>query len=120
MRYLLFSVLTLLAVASCDSDGNAIDAMVTVEGQWELKRALRNNMETELLDGLVMDFHPDGKLETNLMGNEAPGTYTWEGDQIVTEGIKLPLTYTIREMTDSTLNLRSRYQSYQFDFEMVR
>ena len=120
MRYLLFSVLTLLFVSSCINDGNSVDAMVTLEGQWELKRALRNNMETELLDGLVMNFQPDGKLETNLMGNEAPGTYTWEGDEIVTEGVKLPLTYTIKEMTDSTLNLRSRYQSYQFDFEMVR
>ena len=92
----------------------------TIEGQWELSRAMRNNLETGMLEGLTFTFGPDGSLETNLMGNESPGTYEFSDSELVTAGVSLPLTYTVRELTDSTLHLRSTYQSYQFDFEMKR
>lgn len=115
--FLTITFLTLL-MSSCTDDSAA--AEVTVEGQWELVRALRNNTETGMLDGLKFDFQPDGNLSTNLMGNEDPGTYIWEGDEITTEGIKLPLTYEVRDMTDTTMHLRSNYRGFQFDFLMAR
>lgn len=104
-------------LSSCGSDTTE---RVTINGQWELARALRNNVETGMLDGLKFNFSPDGTLETNLLGNETKGTYSWSGQEITTEGVKLPLTYTIQEMSDSTLHLRSKYQGFQFDFIMER
>lgn len=67
-----------------------------------------------------MEFQPDGTFITNLMGNDTPGNYEWAGDEIITTGVKLPLTYNVLEITDSTMNLRSSYRGFQFDFEMVR
>jgi len=118
MRILISTTLMALLLFSCNDD--TANAPATVEGKWELVRALRNNTETGMLDGLQMDFQPDGQLITNLMGNEAPGTYLWEGDEISTEGIKLALTYEVKEVTDSTMHLRSSYRGFQFDFIMAR
>jgi hypothetical protein len=116
----LFVALTILTIflTSCFDDQGQHAA--TVEGHWELDQALRNNTETEMLDGLHFDFLADGKLKTNLLGNETDGTYVWTNQEIVTEGVKLPLTYKIQAITDSTLHLRSRYQNFQFDFKMKR
>lgn len=120
MRFFLFLSLPLFFVFSACGDelpggGNAV-----VNGSWTLERATRNNMETALLDGLIFEFKDDGTLVTNLMGNTKVGTYTWEGDQIVTEGVTIPMTYTVKSLTDSTMHLQSKYQDYQFGFELVR
>lgn len=118
MRILLSITLLAFLLISCTDD--TASGPATVEGNWELVRALRNNTETGMLDGLQFDFQPGGQLITNLMGNETPGTYRWEGDEIYTEGIKLPLTYDVQEITDSTMHLRSSYRGFQFDFIMAR
>ena len=120
MRFILLATLPLLFFFSACSGDSSISGNATVKGGWKLDRATRNNMETSLLDGLHFDFQEGGTLVTNLMGNEADGTYEWNDTQITTKGISLPLTYTIMELTDSTLNLRSKYQGYQFDFELVK
>jgi hypothetical protein len=116
----LFVSLALLTIffSSCSDDHGKPAA--TVEGRWELVQALRNNTETGMLDGLHFDFLVDGKLKTNLLGNETDGTYVWADGEIVTEGVKLPLTYSIQELTDTTMHLRSRYQGFQFDFKMKK
>lgn len=121
MRILLPTVLFLLFLcASCGDDNTAIGESTTVAGGWELERATRNNMETELLDGLFFEFKEDGTLVTNLMGNDTEGTYEWDGDQITTAGVNPPMTYKIKEMTDSTLNIQSKFQGFQFSFELSR
>jgi hypothetical protein len=118
MRLFVFLAFLTVFLASCSDDlGNPA---ATVEGRWELVQALRNNTETGMLDGLHFDFLADGNLKTNLLGNEVDGTYLWDGEEIVTEGIKLPLTYKIQELTDTTMHLRSRYQGFQFDFKMKK
>jgi len=118
MRLFVLLLLPLTFFTSCGDDN--VSAGATVEGQWELTRALRNNNETAMLDGLELQFQPDGVLKTNMMGNEQPGTYVWSGEEIVTEGVKVPLTYKITEMTDTTLLLRSSYRGFQFDFELAK
>jgi len=118
MRNFISITMLALFLASCNDD--VASASATVEGKWELVRALRNNTETGMLDGLQIEFQPDGNLITNLMGNEDPGTYVWEGNQIKTEGIKLPLVYDIQEMSDTSMHLRSNYRGFQFDFMLAR
>lgn len=120
MRFFFPLTLALLLFSACRDDASSIAASSTVEGHWELARATRNNVETGTLEGLTFDFNPDGTLYTNMMNNEAIGTYEWEEAKIVTAGVKIPVTYTVKELTDSTMVLRSNIQGYQFDFEMVR
>lgn len=120
MRLLLsLSFLSLLFV-SCGDDSGSASKAATLEGRWELVEARKNNTKTGVVDGLHFEFRPDGSLETNLMGNESPGTYLMAGDEIVTEGVKLPMTFNIQAMTDSTLHLRSKFRGFQFDFLMAR
>lgn len=120
MRTLPLLFLLVLVCVSCGSDDNIVGNASIVDGRWELERATRNNVETPLLDGLHFQFREDGTLSTNLMGNTTDGTYRWDGDEIQTEGVSIPMTYTVRELTDSTLHLRSQYQGFQFGFELVR
>lgn len=78
-------------------------------------------METATLDGLYYEFREDGTLVTNLMSEEpTTGRYEWDAAEITTEGVSLPLTYTINALTDSTLAIQSNYQGYQFNFELAR
>lgn len=119
MRFFVTLLFPALLLTACGDDANGAKA-TSLEGNWELTRAYRNNTETGILQGLTLDFAPDGVLRTNMMGNDVPGTYTWLDNEIVTEGIKVPMTYTIKELTDTTLQLRSSYQGFQFDFELVR
>lgn len=109
-----------LLFASCGGDAGTVSKKVSVEGRWELVEARKNNTKTGVVDGLHFEFRPDGSLETNLMGNESPGTYLKTGDEIITEGVKLPLTFSIQGLTDSTLHLRSKFREFQFDFLMAR
>lgn len=117
--FLSISLLSLLFV-SCGDDNGSVSKKATIEGRWELVEARKNNTTTGVVDGLHFEFRPDGSLETNLMGNESPGTYLKTGDEIVTEGVKLPMDFSIQGMTDSTLHLRSKFRGFQFDFLMAR
>jgi len=120
MRYFLLLFIGSCVFYACGKDA-AISSDAQLTGSWQLQRALRNNMETSTLDGLYFEFGSDGDLTTNLMSETAQqGSYVQEEGQIITQGVNLPLTYTITSMTDSTLHLKSRYQGYQFVFELVR
>lgn len=112
--FLFFSIL----LPSCQPD--QVDATTTLEGRWELSKAMRNNMETPMLEGLFYEFKADSTLQTNLMGNEAPGSYSVEDQTIRTTGIVPSLYYQITELTDSTLHLRTELQGFRFDFELIR
>lgn len=120
MRLFLSTLCLSLLFVSCGDDAGTVSKEALLEGRWELVEARKNNTKTGVVDGLHFDFRPDGSLETNLMGNESPGTYLKTGDEIITEGVKLPLTFSIQAMTDSTLHLRSKFRKFQFDFLMAR
>ena len=117
--FLSLSFLSLLFV-SCGDDNKSASSKAGIEGRWELVEARKNNTKTGVVDGLHFEFRPDGSLETNLMGNESPGIYLKTGDEIVTEGVKLPMDFSIQGITDSTLHLRSKFRGFQFDFLMAR
>lgn len=120
--FFLLAITTLLtACGSSSTDELGADATPLLEGRWELAEARRDNVKTGLLDGLYLDFGPDGRLETNMLTNEPQqGSYTLTDDEIVTEGIEIPMTYEVREITGETLDLRTRYRGYLFDFKMRR
>jgi heat shock protein HslJ len=119
MRSLLMLLLFSLIFSACGED-TPVTEPAQLEGNWQLVRGLRNNMETETLKDLEFTFGEDGSFFTNLLGNAQTGTFELDGTTITTNNVKLPLTYTVRELTDSTLTLRTTYQNFQFDFELSR
>ncbi len=120
MRLFLSLTLFSLLFISCGDDGGPASSKATIEGRWELVEARKNNTKTGVVDGLHFEFHPDGSLETNLMGNKNLGTYLKTGDEVVIEGVKLPMDFNIQGMTDSTLHLRSKFRGFQFDFLLAK
>lgn len=117
-RFLLTLLPLFFLLSSCEDD--AAVSNTSIEGRWELERARRNNMETQMLEGLFYEFAADSTLKTNLMGNEAPGTYSLQGTTVTTSGIKPQLEYEIVELNDSSLHLRTELLQYRFDFLLKR
>ena len=105
---------------ACGPDGDVGEDATLTGGRWELTSALRNGMETEMLEGLFFEFGPEGELQTNLMGNEAPGSYVMTENTVATAGVVPPLEYEVTELTDSSLVLRTELQSFRFDFSFRR
>ncbi|MBB4078498.1 hypothetical protein GGR28_001111 [Lewinella aquimaris] len=115
---LLFS----LILFSCGQDGTpAVAEGATLTGRWDLVEARRDNVKTNLLEGLYFVFDADGTFETNLLTNEAQsGTYVRQDGEITTEGVEVPMTYEIESLEEGELYLRSRYEGFLFDFRMQR
>ena len=105
------------------ADGGASPAEL-LRGRWELRRGLRNNVETETLGDLYYEFGAANELRTNLLGKPQTGQYELDaaGEHLSTSGqdLRLPLDYEVRALTDSMLLLRARHQGFQFDFELAR
>ena len=118
MLRFLCALCLLVSATACAPD--APEAEELLPGRWELTEALRDNMKTPMLDGLFYNFDAGGQLETNLMGNESPGSYRLEEGWINTEGIIPPLNYYITEISDSSLQLRTELQGFRFDFVLRR
>ena len=117
MRFLPLALL-FVCFFSCGSD--TADPAVTLIGDWELVTARNNGQETNVIRELTFGFGADGTFDTNMMSNQQTGTYVLTGQEIVTTGVKVPLTYSIEAITDSTLHLRTEVRERQLDFEMRR
>jgi hypothetical protein len=122
MRILPPVLTLLLLLTACGADPEpATEAVVSLEGNWQLESARRDNVKTTLLDGLYFSFGPAGEFRTNLLTNEdQAGRYRLDGEEILTEGVEIPLTYTIQALTEDQLILRASYQGYLFDFALRR
>ena len=120
MRFPLLFFVLFFALTACTDDAPPVED-ASLEGRWELVRASRNNRPTTTLDSLYYIFSPDGVLETNLLGDAQQGRYVARDDGFIeTAGVRVPMTYEVRELTDSLLRLRSDYEGFQFDFVLQR
>ncbi|MCP9235719.1 hypothetical protein [Lewinella sp. JB7] len=122
MRFVPSLLLLLILATSCGRDGEApVVEAAELTGRWDLVEARRDNVKTNLLEGLYFVFGEGGRFETNLLTNEAQsGTYSRDGTEIVTTEVEAPMTYEIESLDEDELLLRSRYQGFLFDFRMER
>jgi len=118
MRYLLILGFSLLFLLSCNSDET--DQGPSLTGRWEIESAQRNGRPTESLDELYFEFTEQGGFGTNIGGAPAEGEFTREDDNILSKGVQPELVYEIESITDSTLELKSRYGNYRFEFSLRR
>ena len=120
----LFSALLFSFLYGCADSSAEVATEVSgpeLAGRWELTEARRDNVKTNLLEGLYFEFGEEEVFATNLLtGEDQRGKYYREGAEIVTEGVAVPMTYEIEEMEDGRLLLRSRYEGYVFSFELAK
>ena len=121
MRIFSASLLFLFLLA-CGSDAEPTEVRAaTLEGRWELVEARRDNVKTGVLQGLYFVFGEDGTFETNLLVDDAQtGTYERDGEEIFTQGVEPAMTYEVLALEGDRLLLRSRYQGFLFDFDLLR
>lgn len=123
MRFIL-SLLLVAAIASCGPNEPPLTESAAADqltGRWELTEARRDNVKTNLLEGLYFVFSEDGSFETNLLTGQAQtGNYRVDGEEITTTGIEVPLIYEIVLLEDGLLDLRSRHQGFVFQFTLVQ
>jgi hypothetical protein len=118
--FILFSAIALMALtwSSCTDDAEI--STPSLNGRWEIEDARRNGRTTESLVDLYMVFSDDGSFETNLSGSSALGNYVYKDQVIETSNVPLSMDYQVTELTDSTLQLKSTYRNYRFDFSFQR
>lgn len=117
---ILFITISLIAVSwsSCEDDTAASEP--TLIGRWEIEEATRNGRATESLVDLYMVFTKEGVFETNLSGEVAQGKYVFEEEVITTTDVPLAMEYRVAALTDTTLQLKSTFRNYRFDFSFQR
>jgi hypothetical protein len=121
MKHFIIWLFVLLTVPfwSCNSQNNEETARHLI-GRWEVEQALRNGNPTESLAELYFEFTPDQKLRTNIAGVPEEGTYELRNEQLLQRNTQLNADYTIEEIADSTLVLRTELRGYAFRFSFKK
>lgn len=107
----------LLFLLSCAGDQEDL-LREQLEGRWEIVTGKRNNRETETLSSLYFVFGPGDELETNLIGQSERGTFELDDNEIRQSGTSLDANYSIIDISDTTLHLRSTIRNTRFDFQL--
>lgn len=107
-----------LLFTACTKD-DAIEGPV-LEGRWEIDRALRNGRPAESLTDLFFQFGPEQAFATNISGVAESGTFSRTEEKISTDGVSMPLTYTLVELGDSNLHLKATVANFRFEFYLRR
>lgn len=108
-----------LSLLACDGEKTG-SSRATLTGRWEVAKASRNTKPTQTLQGTYFDFGPDGKMSTNLptLGGE---NVDYEVDKKeIHQKAPQPLTYIIKELTDSSLVLTMEIRAMQFEMHLRR
>ena len=85
-----------------------------VIGRWTVNNALRNNRNTQTLNGAVMDIS-ETQLIHNFYGIDSTYTISWKGQKIVANHD----TFTIDVVQDSVMVVRVRLSNYNFKLSMI-
>jgi hypothetical protein len=106
--------LAIVLLQSCNMDAPVNDELL--HGNWEIVTAKRNGRSTKTLDGAVFEFMRDGTMRTNLTGDAVVSEYRVD-DNLVTQTLHgEEVTYSIVEITDSSLYLTSVLEDVPFEF----
>lgn len=114
-RLFLFYALILFFQAGCGCNGSDEKPAISVQGHWELVKGIRNQKETETLQGVYFQFDADGTMMTNLpVGSEVPVEFELKKNEIH-QKTPQPIVYFVQSATDSTLVLTMEMRGAQFE-----
>lgn len=115
----MFSTLLYSAVLTSCTEKKNTDKSLFLYGRWTVESATRGEKQTDLLNDTWFEFSSEGALETNLPSLEGKTVFSIEKDIIRKEG-RIPVDFTIKEMTDSILILGFEMRSQQFILNLIR
>lgn len=104
---------------SCESEEPAFENNDLL-GRWEIKEATRNGRSTESLDELFFEFFADGNMTTNLGGFQESATYEIEDNVIMQRESQFDVDYTIKGISDTSLQLSTQLRDYYFKFNLLK
>jgi hypothetical protein len=115
--WLIGAIFSFLCV-SCEN--NAVKNKTKVIGYWSVGKALRDKRETRLLADVFFQFGADGKMLTNLPNTtETLTDFTVTDDKIV-QNAATPITYSIQDVTDSTMILAVEMNNTPFEIYLLK
>ena len=95
----------------------------TVTGEWVVTAAQRNERKTQLLNGTYFAFSPNGSMRSNLplyeSLNEWSSPFVFSNDSTLQFG-NPPLNFTVKNWTDTTLNLEFTARGLPFYLHLSR
>ncbi|MEM1215680.1 MAG: hypothetical protein AAGJ82_08350 [Bacteroidota bacterium] len=106
-------LLSFVGLASACGEEGAVQAEDLV-GRWEISSAMRGGKVTTTMDQMFFDFGTDGKLVTNMLGQDQTFQYTLDGNTIQQREGVLEADYEIVHFATDSLVLRSTIRSQQF------
>lgn len=115
--YIIFAT-ALLTLFSCKPE-SAVSSDSEFQGKWDLVDASRNNRRISTLENATFDFRSDGKMATNVMGDENYYPYSFQND-VITESDGDMLELKIEKLVDDTLVLSSTMRGDAFVLTLTK
>ncbi|NNF33355.1 MAG: hypothetical protein HKN68_04565 [Saprospiraceae bacterium] len=115
--YLMF--LSLVAVMSCKSDVNQVEAEDAIEGEWEILDALRNGRRTTTLEDGFIAFDSLGILSTNILGKTTRSNFSIEENVISSDG-DFDFNFNIEKLSGDTMILSGQMRAFNMVFYLMR
>lgn len=116
---ILYFVIGMVALVSCAEEVKKPEAKDMIIGKWEIEEGYRNGKLANSLEGLYFEFDPNGKMTTNLLGNEETNDYRINEDtlfQLSTE----PVNYAINQLDSTMLTLTFTLRGFDFRLKMKK
>lgn len=110
----------LVLFAACQNETKDTNYEELILGRWELIEALRDGKPTETLTGIYFEFKPEGRVVSNLAGQEEESKFELEGKNIGQKGGQIAVNYQIEELNDSLLVLTFSLRQVNFRLKLDR
>ena len=96
-------LLSSLLLSSCNEDQAATEAALI--GRWDIQEAYRSGESTTTMMGMFFQFTKDGKLLTNIAGEEEEYVYEVDDQHILQSEGTIEADYAIEKLDNNQLIL---------------
>ena len=109
-------VLCFIIIACIDQEEKLKNSL---QGDWIVVTAKRNNRETRTLKDAFFRFLPAGVMETNILGDSTQYSFDLIDSEII-QNSEPEIKYQIHDLRGDTIHLKSKIRNYNFDFIAVK
>lgn len=112
-----FSVI-IFSMVGCKNDAPATVLNLeapTLVGTWNMYEAYKGEHRTKLLDNAYFEFQENGKMVTNILGDEKAYPYKTSNGKIIVESPDAQ-RYNVINKSSDTLIMTTRLRNFDFKF----
>lgn len=113
-KILLLVVSIVLFLASCATEALEPVMIESIQGEWIVIDAYRNNRQTRLLNKAYITI-TDTSFLTDIPPNQGPQKYTYQDNNITL--LENNSTFKVTKLENDTLSLKTELQN--FDFKLI-